>query len=38
MNELETLFQESYDEIIIRRCQAHGKFIKFHTDISLKTL
>ncbi len=38
MTELETLFEDSYDEIIIRRCQAHGKFINFHTDVSLKTL
>ncbi|TNV76736.1 hypothetical protein FGO68_gene7595 [Halteria grandinella] len=35
---LETLFGDSYDEILIRRCQAHDKFINFHTDVSLKTL
>ncbi len=38
LNELETLFEDRYDEIIIRRCQPHGKFINFHTDVSLKTL
>ena len=38
VNELEALFENSYDEIIIRRCQAHGKFIKFHSDVSIKTL
>jgi predicted 2-oxoglutarate/Fe(II)-dependent dioxygenase YbiX len=32
------LFNDSLDEIIIRRCSAHGKFINFHTDVSLKTL
>ena len=37
-NELETLFGQHYDEILIRRCQAHGQFIKFHTDVSKRTL
>ena len=37
-SELEELFIDSYDEIVIRRCQAHGKFINFHTDVSLKTM
>jgi hypothetical protein len=37
-NELEHTFGESYKEIILRRCSAHGKFINFHTDHSLKTL
>ncbi len=36
--ELEKIFEDKYDEIIIRRCQAHGKFINFHTDVSLKTM
>ena len=37
-NDLETLFGQPYDEILIRRCQAHGQFIKFHTDVSKRTL
>ena len=37
-NQLETLFGQTYDEILIRRCQAHGQFIKFHTDVSKRTL
>ena len=36
--ELEALFGQDYSEIVIRRCQAHGKFINFHTDVSRKTL
>ena len=32
------MFGSMPDEIIIRRCQAHGKFINFHTDVSKKTL
>lgn len=36
--QLQSLFNDSYDEIVIRRCSAHGKFINFHTDVSLKTL
>lgn len=37
-NELEQTFADSYDEIILRRCSSHGKFINFHTDVSLKTM
>ena len=36
--ELERTFGQRYDEILIRRCQAHGKFINFHTDVSLRTM
>ena len=36
--ELEKTFGQSYDQILIRRCQAHRKFIKFHTDISQRTM
>ena len=36
--ELGNIFKDGYDEIILRRCQAHGKFIRFHTDVSLKTM
>lgn len=36
--ELEALFGKDYSEIVIRRCQAHRKFINFHTDVSRKTL
>ena len=36
--ELEALLGHDYSEIVIRRCQAHGKFINFHTDVSRKTL
>ena len=32
------MFNSDYDEIIIRRCEAHGKMIKFHTDAHQKTL
>ena len=28
----------TYDEIILRRCQAHNKFINFHTDVSKRTM
>ena len=35
---VEDCFCDAYSEIIIRRCQAHGRFINFHTDVSLKTL
>ena len=35
---LTTLFADFYDEIILRRCCAYGKFISFHTDYSLKTM
>jgi hypothetical protein len=38
VHELEETFAEKYDEILIRRCQAHGKFINFHTDLSSKTM
>ena len=38
VTELEHIFVETYDEILIRRCEAHGKFINFHTDVSLKTM
>lgn len=30
--------ENAYQQIIIRRCQAHGKLINFHTDVSLRTL
>ncbi len=36
--ELEETFSDSYDEIILRRSSSHGKFINFHTDVSLKTM
>lgn len=36
--ELEKTFGHRYDEILVRRCQAHGKFINFHTDVSLRTM
>ena len=36
--ELERTFGQRYDDILIRRCQAHGKFINFHTDVSLRTM
>ena len=35
---LRRIFGQSYDEIVIRRCQATGKFINFHTDQSLRTM
>lgn len=35
---LEQLYAENPTEILIRRCQSHGKMINFHTDVSLKTL
>jgi hypothetical protein len=38
VNELEAAFADRYDEILIRRCQAHGKFINFHTDVSQRTM
>jgi hypothetical protein len=38
VSELELIFGGNYDEILIRRCEAHGKFINFHTDVSLKTM
>ena len=38
VEELESTFGQKYDEILIRRCQAHGKFINFHTDFSLRTM
>ena len=38
VRELETTFADRYDEILIRRCQSHGKFINFHTDFSLRTM
>jgi hypothetical protein len=37
-NNLKRIFGQSYDEIVIRRCQAIGKFINFHTDNSLRTM
>ena len=37
-SELESLFEQRYDEIVIRRCEAHGKFINFHKDISKRTM
>ena len=38
VSQLETAFADRCDEILIRRCQAHGKFINFHTDVSLRTM
>ena len=38
VEELEKIFADRYDEIVIRRCEEHGKFINFHTDVSLKTM
>ncbi|TNV76403.1 hypothetical protein FGO68_gene10409 [Halteria grandinella] len=35
---LERLFSCQYNEILIRRCEAHGKFINFHLDHSKRTL
>ena len=35
---METLFANPYSEILIRRCTAHGQFIKFHSDVSKRTL
>ena len=32
------MFRDSYDEIILRRASAIGKFISPHTDYSLKTM
>jgi hypothetical protein len=32
------IFGQTFDEIVIRRCQATGKFINFHTDNSLRTM
>ena len=32
------MFDGRCDEIVIRRCQAHGKLINFHTDTAFKTL
>ena len=37
-SELESLFEQRYDEIVIRRCESHGKFINFHTDVSKRTM
>jgi len=31
-------FDARIDEIVIRRCQAHGKMINFHTDVSKRTM
>ena len=38
MEKIENFFADSYSEIVIRRCEAHGLFINFHTDVSFKTL
>ena len=35
---IEKMFDSDYTDIIIRRCQTHGKHINFHTDVSQKTL
>ncbi len=32
------MFDRRVDEIVVRRCQAHGKLINFHTDVSLRTM
>lgn len=32
------MFGVHISEIIVRRCETHGKLIDFHTDYSLKTL
>jgi hypothetical protein len=37
-SEIIGMFDNEYTEIVLRRCQAHGKFIKFHTDVSRMTL
>ncbi|TNV76385.1 hypothetical protein FGO68_gene17613 [Halteria grandinella] len=37
-DKLASLFGVQVDEILLRRCEAHGKFINFHTDVSKKTL
>jgi hypothetical protein len=36
--ELQAIFVQPVSEILIRRCSAHGQFIKFHTDVSKRTL
>jgi hypothetical protein len=36
--ELQAIFDKPVSEILIRRCSAHGQFIKFHTDVSKRTL
>jgi hypothetical protein len=36
--ELQTIFDQPVSEIVIRRCAAHGQFIKFHTDVTKRTL
>ena len=36
--ELQAIFGSPHSEILIRRCSAHGQFIKFHTDVSKRTL
>ncbi|TNV77818.1 hypothetical protein FGO68_gene8722 [Halteria grandinella] len=38
LQKLEALYEDTYDEIVIRRCQSHGQFINFHTDFSKRTL
>jgi hypothetical protein len=38
VEELERTFAGKYDEIVIRRCESHGQFINFHTDVALKTM
>lgn len=35
---LRELLADRHDEIVLRRCQAHGKHIRFHGDESLRTL
>ncbi len=35
---LADLMDGVYSDIVVRRCEEHGKLINFHTDVSLKTL
>jgi uncharacterized protein YidB (DUF937 family) len=38
VQEMKTKFGVEIDEIIIRRCSAHNKFIKFHLDHATRTM
>ena len=38
LRNLEIIFNTTYTDILIRRCQAHGKHINFHIGNSHKTL
>jgi predicted 2-oxoglutarate/Fe(II)-dependent dioxygenase YbiX len=37
-DKLRAMFSAKIDEIVIRRCESHGKLINFHTDVSKKTM